>query len=185
MKKNKPVILFIVKFFVSYFLLFAIYATYLHKTQKRLPLFSCAPITKMVANNAKTVAGWFGYHIYTEQHKKELSIKLLVGGNYTARVIEGCNSVSVIILFLAFIIAFSGSFKATVFYGLIGSVLIYSINILRIIALSLLLYKYPQFQSLLHTLIFPAIIYGLVLILWVIWVRYFSHHKETKNEKEV
>ncbi len=181
MKNNKPVILFLVKFFVTYFLLFGIYSTYLHTKQVKTPLFSCAPITKVVANHTKMVAKWLGYHIYTEQHTEELSIKLIVGGNYTARVIEGCNSVSIIILFLAFIIAFSGSLKATFLFGLLGSLLIYAINILRIIALSLLLYKYPQYQEPLHTLIFPAIIYGLVFILWIIWVRHFSYHKRQKK----
>jgi len=180
-KNNKPVIIFLVKFFTTYFLLFAVYSTYLHKTQKKVPLFSCAPITKTVANHTKMVARWFGYNIYTRQHDRELSIKLIVGGNYTARVIEGCNSVSVIILFLAFIIAFSGSIKATVLFGLLGSLLIYSVNILRIIALSLLLYRFPQFQEPLHTLVFPAIIYGLVFVLWVIWVRHFSHQKDVKS----
>ncbi len=161
--------------------MFGIYSTYLNKTQQKTPLFSCAPVTKTVANHTKMVAKWLGYHIYTEQHDRELSIKLIVGGNYTARVIEGCNSVSIIILFLAFIIAFSGSFKATFIYGFVGSLLIYSINILRIIALSLLLYRYPEYQEPLHTLIFPAVIYGLVFILWVIWVRHFSHHKKAKK----
>ncbi|MCF6214250.1 MAG: exosortase family protein XrtF [Flavobacteriaceae bacterium] len=166
-------------------MLFGIYSAYLHKKQIKTPLFSCAPITQTVANHTSTVAKWFGYHIFTEQHNKELSIKLIVGGNYTARVIEGCNSVSIIILFLAFIIAFTGSLKATIFYGLFGVFLIYSTNILRIIALSLLLYRYPQFQEPLHTLIFPAIIYGLVFILWIIWVRHFSYHKKQKNEEKV
>ena len=181
MKNNKPVIIFLLKFFAAYFLLFGIYSTYLHKTQQRTPLFSCAPVTKTVANHTKMVAKWLGYNIDTEQHERELSIKLIVGGNYTARVIEGCNSVSIVILFLAFIIAFSGSLKATFIFGLVGSLLIYSVNILRIIALSLLLYRYPQFQEPLHTLVFPAVIYGLVFVLWIVWVRHFSHHKELKK----
>lgn len=181
MKNNRPVIIFLVKFFVTYFALFTAYSSFLHKSQVKTPLFSCDKITNTVANHTKIVAYWMGYHIYTEQHDKELSVKLIVGGNYTARVIEGCNSVSVIILFLAFIIAFSGSFKATFLYGLVGSFLIYSINILRIVALTLLLYKYPEYQEVLHKLIFPAIIYGFVFLLWVIWVRHFSNHKKKKN----
>jgi len=182
-KNNKPVIIFLVKFFVTYFVLFSIYSSYLHKYQVKVPLFSCDKITNTVANHTKIVAKWMGYHIYSEQHDKELSVKLIVGGNYTARVIEGCNSVSVIILFLAFIIAFSGSFKATLLFGLFGSFFIYSINILRIVALTLLLYKYPEYQEVLHALIFPAIIYGLVFVLWIVWVRQFSHHKKIKNDK--
>ena len=181
MQRNKPVILFLIKFFVTYFLLFTAYSIYLQKNQVKTSVFACAPITETVAEHTKVVAKWLGYHIYTEQHNRELSIKLIVGGNYTARVIEGCNSISVIILFLAFIIAFSGKFKTTFLFGLIGSLLIYGINILRIIILSLLLYKYPQFQEPLHMLVFPAIIYGFVFVLWIIWVRHFSNHKRRKH----
>jgi exosortase family protein XrtF len=112
------------------------------------------------------------------QHEAEMSVKLLVTNLYVARVIEGCNSISIIILFIAFIVAFSGPKKATFLYVITGSVIIYFINIARIAFLTMMLYHYPNQQMVLHNLIFPAIIYGTVFLLWVVWVQKFSHYKK-------
>lgn len=175
LKKNKTIIIFLAKFFVSYFVLFGIYSFYLNKTQQKADIFSCSPVTKVVANHVQKMAYLIGYDAQIEQNEKELSIKFLLNGKYVSRIIEGCNSISIIILFLSFIIAFSGSIKATVLFGLFGSFAIYLVNLFRIIALSVLYYKFPQYQEILHSLVFPAIIYGLTFILWITWVKYFSN----------
>ena len=44
-------------------------------------------------------------------------MKLIINNKYLARVIEGCNSISIIILFVSFIVAFSGPLKTTFFYA--------------------------------------------------------------------
>ncbi|MGB0892685.1 MAG: exosortase family protein XrtF, partial [Flavobacteriaceae bacterium] len=130
------------------------------------------------ANQTESVLNFFGYNAISVQHKEEMSVKLLVDDVYTARVIEGCNSMSIIILFIAFIVAFAGTLKATVLFALFGSLLIYGINILRIAFLTVMLHKYPNQQEFLHNLVFPAIIYGTTFLLWVIWVNRFSNHKK-------
>lgn len=178
MNKYKNSALFLVKFFATYFLLFAIYATYLNKSQDKENGFQCATITTSVANQTASVLNFFGYNVVTVQHDAEMSVKLLVNDVYTARVIEGCNSISIIILFVAFIVAFSGPKRATFVYAIVGSFIIYVINILRIAFLTMMLYKYPEQQTLLHNLVFPAIIYGTTFLLWVIWVQKFSYHKK-------
>ncbi|RPD99694.1 exosortase family protein XrtF [Aureibaculum marinum] len=182
MKKRKTIIRFLIKFFVTYFLLVGIYSVYLKQTQQKGDVFSCAPITKTVAEHSKWFGELLGYDVALEQHDSELSIKLIVDNIYVARVVEGCNAISVIILFLTFIIAFSGSIKATIIYGIIGTTFIYIVNVARVFILSILMYKYPEYQSILHDLLFPAIIYGAVFLLWIIWVRRFSYLKKIKNE---
>jgi len=102
---------------------------------------------------------------------------VLLNDVYVSRVIEGCNSISIIILFIAFIAAFSGGLKATILYSFVGSFLIYIINILRIAFLSFMFYKYPNQQVFLHNIVFPAVIYGFTFLLWVIWVKRFSNLK--------
>lgn len=178
MKKQRNIVLFLVKFFATYFILFVLYSYYLQKTQDKEDFFSCAPITTTVAKQTTTVLNLFGYKASYVQHDKEMSVKLILNGNYTARVIEGCNSFSIIILFLAFIVAFPGSLKATVLYSIAGSFLIYGINILRIAFLTVMLYKFPNEQMFLHNLVFPAIIYGTTFLLWVLWVHKFSNYKK-------
>lgn len=175
MQNNKAIIFFLVKFFISYLIMVSLYSIYLNNVQKKQNIYSCAPVTVTVAKQTTIMIELLGYEAETKQHQDELSLKILINGNYVSRVIEGCNSVSIIILFLAFIIAFSGSVKSTIIYGFVGSFLIYATNIFRIAVLSIGILEYPKYQEILHSLVFPAIIYGMVFLLWVIWVNKFSN----------
>lgn len=185
MNKNKTIIVFLVKFFATYFILFGVYSYYLSKTQKKTDVFSCSPITKTVANHVEKLANIMGYEASVEQNTGELSMRFIVNGNYVSRIIEGCNSVSIIILFVSFIIAFSGSIKATFLFGLFGSLLIYFVNLLRIIALSILYFRFPEYSDVLHNLLFPAVIYGLTFTLWITWVKYYSNITKDEVEKKL
>lgn len=131
-------------------------------------------MTHIVAQQSADLLQTLGYEAQVLPHPDEASMKLFINEKYVARVIEGCNSVSVIILFMAFILAFSGRFKTTIIYLLAGSVLIYVVNLFRVVILSVGLYHYPWRKDILHTVIFPAIIYGMVCLLWVVWVNRFS-----------
>ena len=177
LKKHKKVLLFLFKFFATYFVLFAIYSNYLKKNQSTDP-FTNAPITQMVAKQSAKLLEFFGYQVEKVQHTEELSIFLSLDGNFVGKIVEGCNSISLIILFVAFIIAFSGKFKTTFLYLLFGSFFIWVINILRIVIICIMLNKYPEQEAFLHKLLFPSIIYGTVFLLWVIWVNKFSNHKK-------
>lgn len=174
MQSNKTVVLFLVKFFGVYILLFLIYSAYLTKTQSSSGIFTCAPITKTVANQSKYLLNVVGYEAETEQHQEEVSVKLFVNKKFVARIIEGCNSISIIILFISFIIAFSSSFKATATFIITGSLLIYVLNIFRIAIITIALYEFPQYQYVLHDILFPLIIYGFTFLLWFIWIKKFS-----------
>lgn len=181
MKDRRIVINFLLRFFITYFLLVGIYSLYLHATQQRGAVLSCDPMTEIVAKHTVGLSHMLGYPAYTEQHEDELSMKLYIDNIYSARIVEGCNAISVIILFLTFIIAFSGTLKATIFFGLIGSLIIYVVNIIRILGLSKLEMIYPEYQDISHDLVFPGIIYGTTFVLWIIWVNKFSHLKLRKK----
>ena len=98
-------------------------------------------------------------------------MKLIINNRYTANIIEGCNAVSVILLFVAFVLAFAQQFKKTMLFLLAGITLIYSINLVRICILAIALYEYPEQGDFLHGVVFPGIIYGMVFLLWVLWVK--------------
>tara|TARA_R110002049_G_scaffold309051_3_gene516229 strand:+ start:14372 stop:14854 length:483 start_codon:yes stop_codon:yes gene_type:complete len=136
--------------------------------------------TNLVANQSKNLLNDIGYSVQVLPHPDEPSMKLIVNNKYLARVIEGCNGISVIILFISFVIAFSGKLKTTILYILAGSVLIYVVNLSRIVILSVGLYHYPWRENILHTVVFPGIIYGMVFLLWMFWVNRFSNLKKKK-----
>ncbi len=170
--KYKTVVRFILTFILAYIVLSIIYKLYLDFSDgsKYYPDY----ITNLVANQTEYLLNDFGYQAQTIAHSDEASMKLIINDKYVARVIEGCNSVSVIILFVSFMIAFAGRFKQTFLYTLSGVVLIYAVNLARIVILSIGLYHYPWRRDILHTVIFPVIIYGMVFILWMFWVNRFT-----------
>ena len=178
MKGNKTVLIFLLKFFGTYLLLFLLYSFYLERTQNETSPFACAPITKTVAEQTKYLLNIFNYPTEIEQDTETLAVKLFIKGKFTAFIVEGCNAISIIILFIAFIVAFAGKFKTTVLYILFGSLLIYFTNILRIVIISIALYEYPKYQNVLHEIVFPSIIYGITFLLWFVWVKKFSTLKK-------
>jgi len=72
--------------------------------------------------------------------------------------------------------------KQTILFIVIGSLIIHILNIVRIALLCIALYNYPDYEHILHGVVFPLIIYGVVFLLWVIWVNKFSIYvRETKK----
>ncbi|WP_055435059.1 exosortase family protein XrtF [Lacinutrix algicola] len=171
--KYKSVIKFILTFLAVYIGLSIVYKLYLNASvgSQYYPDY----VTNLVAYQSEALLNTVGYNTEVVRHPDEPSMKLLVNGKYIAKIIEGCNAISVIILFISFIIAFSGKLKTTVLFLLTGSVLIYAVNLIRIVILSIGLYHYPWRSNILHTVVFPAIIYGIVFLLWMLWVNKFSN----------
>lgn len=168
----KPFLIFLLKFFLSYLILTVLYQFYLNSYDETI--FEVDSFTTIVANHTEKTIEFFGHKAEIKPNLFQSSINLFVENRQVARVVEGCNALSVIILFIAFVIAFKGRFKTTLLYILGGSILIYILNIIRIALIAIALYHYPQHEHLLHGVLFPLFIYGVVFLLWVIWVNKFS-----------
>lgn len=175
--KYKPVIKFIVTFLLVYAMLSFSYKLYLDHSDgtDHYPDY----LTNLVARQTRSLLDSMGYDAQIAEHPKEASMKLIINDKFVARVVEGCNSISIIILFISFMVAFAAKFRPTFIYTLAGSVLIYCVNLLRIAILSIGLYHYPWRREELHTVIFPLIIYGMVFLLWMLWVSRFSNLKKS------
>ena len=174
--KYKSVIKFILTFVLVYAILSVAYKLYLDYSDgsKFYPDY----VTNLTAKQSESLLDSLGYEASIEEHTDEPSMKLIINNKYVARVIEGCNSISIIILFISFIIAFAGRIKPTIIYLLAGSVLIYAVNLFRIVILSIGLFHYPWRRDILHNIIFPIIIYGMVFLLWMVWVNRFATLKK-------
>ena len=179
--KYKPFLVFLGKFIVSYLILTFIYQSYLNRfDEKNAEVDS---FTQLVAEQSAAVLAWSDSKSYTMPHFTEPTVKLFYKGKYISRIIEGCNALSVIILFISFIIAFTGKFKNTIVFILFGGFLIHVLNIGRIALLCIGLYHFPQYEHLMHGVIFPLVIYGVVFLLWVIWVNKYSIHATGAKRK--
>ena len=177
----KPFLLFLGKFLLSYLILTIIYQSYLNRFDASKN--EVDDFTVLVAKQTGVVLHWFDSTSSVEIDTQYPSIQVIYHSKYVSRIIEGCNALSVIILFWAFVIAFTGKFIKTILFLLFGSVLIHILNIGRISLLSIALYHLPGYEHILHGVIFPLIIYGAVFLLWVLWVNKYSNYASEFNKK--
>lgn len=172
LQEYKPFLQFLAKFFICYLVLTFLYQNYLEQfDQKNNQIDS---FTISVGKQTIGVLKLFDDNAYTINHLTEPSVKIFYKDKYVSRIIEGCNAISVMILFISFVVAFTGKFKNTLWFIPLGLLLIHVLNILRIASLSIALYKFPEYEHFLHGVLFPLVIYGVVFLLWVIWVNKFS-----------
>jgi len=171
-KKNRSFFIFLAKFGLSYLLLSGMYWLYL--SQYDAAKMEPDGMTRLVAQQSCDFDKFLGEDVRIRQRKREASFRVFVNNKSVARVVEGCNAVSVMILFAAFIVAFSTTFKRTALYIIAGVLIIHILNVIRVGMLSLGFYYYYDYRRLLHDIIFPLFIYGVVFILWILWVIKFS-----------
>jgi len=178
-KKNKAVVKFLLLFGGSYVILALGYQYYLthFSSHEYYPEY----ITHLVTKQSKYVVESLGYDVRIAPHPNDLSMKFIVNDNYVARIVEGCNAISVVILFVAFIIAFHTNFKKTFLFAFSGATLIYALNIIRVGLLCIGIHEYPEYASFLHDIVFPGFIYGVVFLLWMIWVRMSTERKKVNT----
>lgn len=166
--KYKGVLKFLSVFIGSYVLLTLLYAFYLKS--------STTPdsYTKHVSNQVIYWLNFVGYQATSTTNNLNGYIDLFIQNKLIAGIAEGCNAISIKILFTAFVVAFAKNLKTTllfIFSGLIG---IYIMNIIRIIILVICIYHLPKYTEPLHSYIFPGMIYTAVFLLWMLWVKSFK-----------
>jgi len=168
----KPFLLFLGTFFGAYILLTLLYQFFLNSFESH----KIDSITRFVAQNTETVLSWFDKSVIMTESSTEPFFTLYYHQRGILRIVEGCNGISVIILFVSFVLAFSGSLRNTLLFIFGGSLFICILNVLRIVILTVLLFNFPEQLHLLHAILFPLFIYGVVFIMWVIWVNKFSKY---------
>jgi len=170
----KAFLVFIGTFFTAYILLTLLYRQYLNSFENN----AVDGLTNFVGEQVFQLINLFNSDISIFKNAFDPCLEAWYNQKYVVRIVEGCNAVSVIILFVSFVVAFSGKFKTTLVFILFGIFLIHVLNIIRIASLSVLLFHFPEQEHILHGVLFPLIIYGLVFILWIIWVTKFSKYAQ-------
>lgn len=169
LKDFKPVLGILLRFIIMYLVLLFAYQFYLNSFQAA----GLDPFSRMIADHVRHVQNFFGYSTQLYDDIKGEQVYFYVKNEYPTRMVEGCNAVSVMILFVAFVFAFFKG-KKTFVFALIGLVLLYIMNVLRIVGLNIVMLDYKQYGKISHDYIFPAVIYGTVVVLWLIWIKFFA-----------
>lgn len=177
MKNFLPLLKLLLRFVLLYIALIFIYQLYLNHFEG---LGQDDPFTCHIAEQCQTLQNKWGYTTYLEKKDRLDGMLFIVNNQMATRMIEGCNAVSIMIMFVAFIFAFYKGFLKTISYILASLILLYILNVLRIVLINIIAVQYPSYLKASHDYLFPAIIYGGVVVLWIVWINFFVL-KEEKN----
>ena len=103
-----------------------------------------------------------------------------IDGNYLSQGVwigEPCNGLKVFGLFAIFIIAFKGKWKYKIPFIFIGIILLHLVNAIRIAILTIISAENPTLLDFNHNITFQVLVYGLVFIMWYVWVNKFANKK--------
>ena len=132
------------------------------------------PVTQYVSSNTCTVLNTMGYSAATAPHPTLPSVVIRNYGNGVITVYEGCNSINVMIVFIAFMVAFGSFSRRKLWFMAIGLVMIYLLNLARVTFLFWVVESYPDHLYFVHKYLFTIIIYAVVMLLWYLWIFKFN-----------
>lgn len=178
----RPFIRFLLVFFLTYGVLSFAYNLYLAQYENQT--YPVDSFTVILSDQIKYVSDVVGVDISIDKIAGEQWTRLIYKERAVARIVEGCNAVSVMILFVSFVLAFARKALPTIIFSVTGILLIHILNIFRIIIIGMLIYYYPQHTHLTHGVLFPLVIYGFVFVLWILWVKKFSGFISTTTSQE-
>lgn len=174
----KPFLLFLLRFFLAFILLTVLYKMYLNSYKNN----KMDSVSELVSNTSVSILRLVDKEAHFIKLESQSYNQLYYNQKYVVRIVEGCNSISVIILFISFVFAFSGKWKQTLLFIIIGSLIIFALNLVRIALLCHLLFYFPHLEHILHGVFFPVIIYGTVFILWIIWINNYSKYAKIQGK---
>jgi exosortase family protein XrtF len=170
--KYRLAIVFLLKYTILYLslnTLYAYYVMYFHPNPD--------PLTEFVASNVVGVLNAFDSSVGLQTLPNNANVQILKGDRVIVQVYEGCNSFNVIVVFISFLIAFKGPSKLFLKYFFIGIVIIYAINLVRILALYFVSIELPDALYFFHKFFFSGVIYLVVFSFWYFWIKHINKWK--------
>ena len=167
---KNPIVRFLVTFGFFYLTWFLIYELLIHPWGR---------LDSSVINNSiffsSHLLELFGYTVFTSH--SETMRTLGIDGTHGLWIGDPCNGIALFSLFTFFIIAYRGNWKKKMWYIPVGILSIHFMNIIRITALCIIVYKKPEWLEFNHTYLFQILMYLFIFLLWIIWVKKFSSQK--------
>jgi len=176
LKDFKPALLFLFKFLSIYIVSNIAYGIYINHYYPQSD-----PATQMISGQVSKIISASGNAVFANPNVDQPTISIIeVSTNNTIiDIFEGCNGINVVIVFLAFLVAYQGTVKRTIIFAGVGLLFIHFFNLARIILLFQQAKDHSPYFYYLHKYFFTAILYAVVVVLWWLWV---SKYNGIKND---
>jgi len=163
----RPIIWFLVRFFATYSILSITYSWYISGFTTK----SGDPITMLVSEQIVAIGDLLGNDWKLYEPGNEKSIWIMENDYSLVRMFEGCNGITIMILFVSFLFGLSAFHSSLLWFIPAGLLLIHLANLIRIYALILVQVNRPEWTGFVHKYLFTLILYAFVFALWVWWVQ--------------
>lgn len=165
----RPTILFLGKFLLIYLLGNFLYGLFVSSFRPQPD-----PITDNVSRQTVAILNCAGEHVSSVLDTAKPTVHIGGEGRWIISIYEGCNGINIMIIFIAFIVAFGPIDKSISWFVPLGLSIIHVSNLLRLLLLYWVSIRLPQYLYFTHKYFFTAAIYLVVLILWWWWVKDFG-----------
>jgi len=128
-------------------------------------------MTNLITRQTSAILQVLGEETSINPSEDKPSVAILKNGKKVIGVYEGCNSINVMIVFVAFVAAFKESVKQRVWFVPLGLGIIYLTNLLRVALLYFVAEYWSHYFYYFHKYLFTAFIYLIVFILWLWWMK--------------
>ena len=166
LREFRPALLFLARFLAVYVVGNVLYGLYIESFGEQVD-----PVTRVVTEHTSELLRAAGEETSTGDRAGRPIVLLMNATEGTVlNVFEGCNGLNVMIVFVAFMVAFGGPLRKMVWFIPASLIVIHIFNLLRIALLYYVATHLEQYFYLFHKYLFTAILYAVVFALWVIWV---------------
>jgi exosortase family protein XrtF len=164
-REYKEAIIFLVKYVAIYLALNTAYSYYV---SHYLP--EADPLTIIVTQHTEALLSILDPAVDYHIEPGSVNVPVTRAGDTVMMVYEGCNSVNVMIVFVAFIISFKGPVGLFLRYLVVGLLAVYAINLLRLMGLYAVALYFAASFYFFHKFFFTGVIYLVVFLIWYFWV---------------
>jgi exosortase family protein XrtF len=126
--------------------------------------------TNLVTNQTSYILNVLGEQTDTQPEVGEPTVFVLRESRIVLSVFEGCNGINVMIVFVAFLFAYRGSWRSLAWFLPLGLFLIQVANLVRVVLLFYIAEYWQHYFYYVHKYLFTAVIYLVVFALWWWWM---------------
>lgn len=105
---------------------------------------------------------------------------IVLNGSRAVSIARQCNGLELIVLYLGFIICLPSNAKRMISFGVIGTLIIYILNIIRTAILAVMYDINHSMTDFAHHYVFKIVIYAVVFLGWVLYMKKPKQHEAAK-----
>ncbi len=158
---KSDIAIFLFKVFCIYIVWYVVYELWV------LPNgFIDEPLSKNIASVSGGILSFLGEEVFLYDRV------VGIAGAAGVEIVDGCNGIAAIGLFLGFIIAYPGAWMPRIAFSILGIAIIYLVNVARIVSLAFIQVYWPQGFDFTHDYSTTVIFYIVIFILWMVWANF-------------